>query len=331
MIIAEYVRLFKARSWMKRNMPFLYSWHAYVGYELDLFEIFKSPKTIDEVAAIHSLELELLERWVEVGVSIKYLKEVSRNRFKTSKSFMLPDSKKDPKSVGILLKEMMELHIPALLTYPAIMKTDERQTFDHEQHGTTVAKTSSLLEQLAYPKLIQLVKKNHIQSIVDVGCGHGGYLQKLSQELPEIKLTGIEINEEVADEAADRCMDIPNISITCMDVEEWRAESPADLIMMNNLLHYISPEKRVSLIQNLSICLSSSGMISIITPLRKPKHGKQFSSVFNSFFTAYDNLYALPTKKELSSIAEQSNMKLKGLKPIIREGGWYFATFVKKG
>ena len=330
MIIAEYVRLFKARSWMKRNMPFLYSWHAYVGYELDLFEIFKSPKSIDEVAAKHSLELELLERWVEVGISIKYLKEVSKNRFKTSKSFMLPDSKRDPKSVGILLKEMMELHIPALLTYPSIMKTDERQTFDHEQHGTTVAQTSTLLEQLAYPKLIQLVKKNKVQSIVDAGCGHGGYLQKLSHALPDIKLTGIEINEEVAIEADRRCRLIPNISITCMDVEEWGAADSVDLIMMNNLLHYISPEKRVNVIRNLSICLSGCGVISIITPIRKPKHGKQFSSVFNSFFTAFDNLYALPTKQELSSIADQSNMKLKNLKPIIREGGWYFCTFVKK-
>ncbi|MGD6794889.1 class I SAM-dependent methyltransferase [Metabacillus indicus] len=330
-MIAEYVRLYKARSWMKKNLPFLYSWHAYVGYELDLFEIFKSPKTIEEVAASHSLETEILERWVEVGVSIKYLKKVSRNKFKTSRSFMVPDSKRDPKSVGILLKEMMELHIPALLTYPSIMKTDERQTFDHKQHGATVAETSAMLEQLAYPKLVQILKKNSIHTVVDVGCGHGGYMQKLSKSFPDLTLTGVEVNKDVAEEAANRCSELKNISIDCMDIEEWSPEKKADLIMMNNLLHYLSPEKRPKVISRLSSSLSANGMITIITPIRKPKHGKQFSSVFNSFFTAFDNLYALPTKRELDALAKQSGMRLQSLKPIIREGGWYFAILVNNG
>ncbi|MFY4776706.1 hypothetical protein [Metabacillus sp. RGM 3146] len=131
MIISDYVRVLKAREWMKRNMPFLYCWHAYVGYELDLYEAFKKPKTIKEAAMELSLKEDLLERWVDVGITIHYLKKASKERFKTAKSFMLPSSKKDPRSTGVLLKEMMELHIPTLLSFPDIMQTKVKQTFDH--------------------------------------------------------------------------------------------------------------------------------------------------------------------------------------------------------
>lgn len=99
-----------------------------MGYELDLYEAFKKPKTVTEVAKEKELQEELLKRWVEVGGVIGYLKEKSKQRYQTVKKFMVPSSKQNPRSTGILLKEMMELHIPTLIKYPKMMTTDKKKS-----------------------------------------------------------------------------------------------------------------------------------------------------------------------------------------------------------
>jgi cyclopropane fatty-acyl-phospholipid synthase-like methyltransferase len=314
---------------MKRNLPFLYSWHAYVGYELDLYEAFKKPKTITEVAQEFSLKEDLLVRWVEVGGVIGYLKQRSKQRYQTVKRFMLPSSKNNPRSTGVLLKEMMELHIPTLIKYPKMMQEDKKESFNQNKHGMVVAQTSSLLEQLAVPRVMKVMKKANPKRVVDVGCGSGGYLLKLSKKFPKAAMLGIELNEDVAEEAKRNCREQEQIEILCKDVQEWRPESKVDFVMLNNILHYISPKKRITLFKNINDWLNRKGTLSVVTPIYKSKQGGQFSSVFNSFFTAFDNLYPLPSEDDLEELARQAGLKVEKMKPVIKEGGWYHITLTK--
>ncbi|MTH53951.1 methyltransferase domain-containing protein [Bacillus mangrovi] len=328
-MLNDYVRIMKARGWMKKNIPFLYTWHAYVGYELDLYEYFRKPKTISEVAQAYDLKLDLLERWMEVGLAIKYMKKMPKGRFRTSRSFMLPSGKKNPRSTGVILKEMMELHIPALLSYPAIMTTENKQTFDHDMHGGVVAQTSSLLEQAAYPVMHQIVKKKGAESVLDVGCGHAGYLIRLAKDFPHLKLTGIELNEGVANEARLRCRDYPELNIECRDAFEWNYAEKKDLVLINNLLHYIPHEKRPDLLKRASSWLGEAGEIIILTPMKHEKYGRQFSSVFNSFFSAFSNLHPIPGEGDVKEIAEQAGLHVSSIRPVIKEGGWFAVRLVK--
>ncbi|WP_226670095.1 class I SAM-dependent methyltransferase [Metabacillus litoralis] len=328
-MITEYIRIFKARGWMKRNMPFLYTWHAYVGYELNLYSAFKKPKTIEEVAEKYSLQKDLLQRWMDVGVAISYMKKGSKGRFRTIKKIMLPASKNNPSSSGAILKEMMELHIPTLLSYPSVMKTKEKHTFNEELHGTVVAQTSSMLEQLALRKISKLVKKNNVQTLVDVGCGHGGYLQKLAEKYPQINMYGLEANEEVSIEAKKRSEHVKRITIEHVDAFEWYPKTEIDFVMVHNLLHYLSTEDRKKLFTHIGKWLSKGGTISIMTPIQNGKHGQQFSSVFNSFFSAYENLFPLPTKEEIGKIAKHADLSISSYSPIVKEAGWYLITLEK--
>ena len=75
--------MFKARLWMKRNDSFLYSWHAYVGYELDLFKAFERRVKIAGVADACQIDGILLNQGTNVGVSIGHLNPMSRERNKT--------------------------------------------------------------------------------------------------------------------------------------------------------------------------------------------------------------------------------------------------------
>ncbi|QFT88476.1 Trans-aconitate 2-methyltransferase [Bacillus sp. THAF10] len=328
-MIGEYLRLFKARGYMKRNLPFLYSWHAYVGYELDLYEAFKKPKTVTEVAKEKELQEELLKRWVEVGGVIGYLKEKSKQRYQTVKKFMVPSSKQNPRSTGILLKEMMELHIPTLIKYPKMMTTDKKEVFNQKEHGMVVAQTSSLLEKLAIPRVMKVMKQTKPKTVIDVGCGSGGYLLQLSQKFPKMKMMGIELNEEVAKEAMKNCKNQDQIEIICADVHRWSPSQKIDFVMLNNILHYISPDDREDLFKKISEWIPNNGVLSVVTPIHHSKHGGQFSSVFNSFFTAFENLFPLPSENELALLAKAANLKLEKIQPVIKEGGWYQITFRK--
>ncbi|MFY4776707.1 class I SAM-dependent methyltransferase [Metabacillus sp. RGM 3146] len=166
--------------------------------------------------------------------------------------------------------------------------------------------------------------------MIDVGCGHGGYLQKLSAVYPDLQMLGIEVNEEVAKEAGSRCRECTNIRVECADAIEYHPKEKTDYVMMNNLLHYLSPEMRKALFIQMTQWLGKEGIISIITPIQNSRHGKQFSSAFNSFFAAFDNLYPVPEKSDLKEIADLIHMKMTDFRPVVKEGSWYFLTMKRK-
>ncbi|MGG4166532.1 class I SAM-dependent methyltransferase [Rossellomorea vietnamensis] len=330
-MIGEMVKVWRARTWMKKNVPFLYSWHAYVGYEMDLFEKFTKPASIQEVAVAQNIEMDLLEQWVEVGITIKHLKRVEDRKVTTRNRWKLPTSKKDPHSSGILLKEMMELHIPALLSYPQLLRNQTKQHFNSDVHGSTVAKTSILLERFAFPKVQKAIKKYNADSILDLGCGEGGYVKRIGERYPDKKMVGIEIHEAVAKAAEQSLKDFENIEIHCGDLHEYEPEQRFDMIMANNLFHYIDPSERLKFFEKASAWLGSEGVFFVLTPMQKSKHGKQFSSVFNSFFMTFQNLYPIPSQKEMETLAGKTHFKVESVEPIVKEGGWYVMIFRKNG
>lgn len=325
----DVMKMFKARMYMKRNEPFLYSWHAYVGYELDLFKAFERPMTKFDVADALQLDEALLGQWVSVGISIGHLKEAGRNRYKTWNAWKLPKAKGDNSS-GVLLKEMMELHIPTLLQYPEMMRQGSRLHFDEEEHAPTVAETSRLLEVLALPKMAKLLKEYGGNSVLDIGCGEGGYIQKLAERFPDTHFTGIEISPEVTETARVLTEKNENISIENADLWQYKPEKTQDMVMMNNVIHYIGLEKRGGLFRELASWLNAGGILSVVTPIAGSSDDPPFANVFNSFFSSFDNLYRLPTRGELEEWGTDAGLEMLGIQTVIKEGGWYIVKYRKK-
>ncbi len=324
----DFMKMFKARMWMKRNVPFLYSWHAYVGYELNLFKAFDRGVTVSDVADAYQFDEALLNQWVNVGVSIGHLKPLSRNRYKTGPMWKLPRSKEESSS-GVIIKEMMELHIPSLLTYPKMMREKTRNHFDADKHADTVAQTSRLLEVIALPKISKLLNENTSQHVLDIGCGEGGYIQRLAERFPKSDFLGIEVNESVANTATKLTKTLENVSIEQSDLWEFKPMQLYDLILMNNVIHYIAPEKRQALFTRLSEWLSDDGVLSVITPISGGQKSPPFVAAFNSFFHSFENLHPLPQSEELEKWGSDTQLTLIGIKTIIREGSWYVAQYKK--
>ncbi|MBA2175294.1 class I SAM-dependent methyltransferase [Halobacillus locisalis] len=322
----EWVIAMQARKWMKKNESFLPSWHAYVGVELDLFNEFEKAVTIDTVSERTGYPKDLLTSWVRVGVAVKHLKKRPNERYRSSKA-RCSALMGDDVSTGVqaILKEMMALHIPTMLKYPEIMRSHERAQFDHERHGEVVAETSALLEHFAIKKIKKMIRNQEVETIVDLGCGHGGYLRKLSAEFPDVKMVGVDINQKVINKARTLSEDYSNIKFEVGDIKTWKPEDDAqvDVILLHNIFHYIHPSERGELLEHLRSYVTKQGLISAITPINESEQGQAFSSAFNSFFVAHSNLFALPTKKELEGISEDCQFDMFDLDPIVKEGSWY--------
>lgn len=324
----DVMKMFTARMYMKRNEPFLSSWHAYVGYELDLFKAFGRPMSKFDVADALDLDEDLLEQWIMVGLSIGHLKEAGRGRYKIANSWKLPKPKGDNSS-GVLLKEMMELHIPTLLQYPEMMREKKRSHFDEEKHAPTVAETSRLLEVLAMPKMSKRIRDNQFKQVLDIGCGEAGYIKKLAKRFPDTHFTGIEISPAVAKKAKQLTEANANIEIVNADLWHYQPERQYDMVMLNNVIHYIGLEKREALFTELASWLNDGGIFSVVTPIAGSVDDPPFANVFNSFFSSFDNLYRLPRRQELAEWGDEAGLKLLGIHTVIKEGSWYIVQYSK--
>lgn len=319
-------RFIIARNWMKSNENFLTTWHAHVGYKLDLFKSFKSYKSIEQVATECQLSLPLLERWVEVGLEVGHLKKVMTGKVKAKRKMIRYASSDSPESVGILLREMMELHIPTLLEYPELLKTNGRMTFLEEKFADIVAQTSRLLEKAATPSILKCIKKEKPTSIIDLGCGYGGYLHSIHNKFSEIELNGVEINKDLAEKAQKNLGD--DVSIYHGDMVEFIEKFPkkVDMVMGHNLLYYFPENERQKLFEKIASVLKKKGTVTFISPMMKAKYGQVFTAAFNTFMTAHENLYPLPTLEEIKKSGKKAGLKIKEAKPLIKEGGWYLVT-----
>lgn len=328
----EIKKIWRARKWMKSNEPFLYAWHAHVGYAHELFDEFEHASTVSEVANRRTMNELLLTRWAEVGVAIGHLKKDKQGRVIAKKSMVESMSKTSNQSVGVLLKEMMELHIPILLSYPDLLSSDKYASYKDEDYGGTVAATSTFIERFAFPKVHQWLQKVNATSVVDFGAGYAGYLSRISAKNEDMRLVGIEKNRSVCLEAESKInlqLKSP-IDLYPEDMMSWEPEGEKfDVAMMNNLLYYFDPDDRHRLFEKAYNVTNDNGSLIIISPLHESDHGHAFSAAFNSFMSAHNNLHPLPTSNDMVKLATESGFELKQMKPIVKEGAWYYLTFQK--
>ncbi len=320
-------RMWHARKWMKQTEPFLMTWHAHLGYSLNLFQYFKKPETVENIANKYDLDEVLLSRWVEVGIAVGHLKKKSKKKIQSKREMVTYLTKESERSVGILLEEMFELHIPTLLNYKKeLVRQEETMS---TPVASMVAETSKLLEAVTLPKVASLLKKQKSKTVLDVGCGLGGYMMTLAKQFPTIQFHGVEIDQDVCRRANEE-NSFENVSIDQGDFKEMRFRKGYHTVMLNNILYYFTVVERLALIKKATDVLRKKGEMILITPLADGKHGKRFASAFNSFMTAHNEMHPLPTRKEVAYMAKQANVKVVEERALIKEGGWYLIRLKKK-
>ncbi|MEM1502697.1 methyltransferase domain-containing protein [Domibacillus sp. 8LH] len=332
-MIAEYRKMWEARNWLKKNEPFLPTWQAYVGYRLDLFHKLAGGATLQSLAEDYGYEETLLSSWADTGIVLGHLKQAG-GRLIPSKKMLKFFSQESDHSVGELLKELFEMHMPSLMNYPQMITSNQKGRFNGEDFGKTVAATSALIEKRAFGHVLSEINAQKPRWVLDIGCGTGGYLMKLADKIKQGTFVGVDISKECIEEARQKIRKKSlgeKVKFYYADINTWEVPSRFfDVIMMNNLLHYYSQDARKELLARVSKLISQNGTVIIITPLYLERGGQRFSAAFNSFMEAHENLYPLPKKDELIRDAEEAGLQLKSIKTVVREGSWYCVNFSKK-
>ncbi len=327
-MLMEWRRVWQARQLMKKNEGFLPSWHAYVGFKLHLFDELSQGVKMQTFIETSAYDATLLRNWVETGLVLGHLKLDRKQMLLPSKHAATYYSHQSPYSIGELLREMMELHLPTLLHYPHLMQSgQEKLIYRHEDFGQTVAETSAMIEKLAIREVMQWMKRHQPNNILDVGCGHAGYLIQLSKKYLTKQFTGIDVNPQVVQAAQQKVQhqNIQNVRILEQDISSLPAsEATYDQIMMNNILHYFSPQQRQQLFAWSREQLQHNGTLTVISPIYDKNQGSVFSAAFNNFMSAHQNLYSLPTQEEIVQYSKSSGYRVERMTPVVKEGAWYF-------
>ncbi len=82
----------------------------------------------------------------------------------------------------------------------------------------------------------QIIQPLHFESVLDVGCGQGSFLEELQLQFPNIKPHGIDISSSAVVLARQR---VPGGSFCVMDITEKFFDEPCDLVVCSEVLEHI--------------------------------------------------------------------------------------------
>ena len=128
-------------------------------------------------------------------------------------------------------------------------------------------------------------------TIVDIGCGYGPASFMLSLLSPKREITGIDYDKEKIDTAnnsllmRDSAGEIKgNIRFIHADIMEYELPQ-ADIFMLNDMLHYLSPENQRTLIENCIAKLNCGGKIIIRDGDTNKKERHKMTALSEKFST----------------------------------------------
>jgi 2-polyprenyl-3-methyl-5-hydroxy-6-metoxy-1,4-benzoquinol methylase len=102
-----------------------------------------------------------------------------------------------------------------------------------------------------------------IQSVLDVGCGYGDYLEALLTQRADRRLVGLELQEEVAEKTTDRLSSYSNVQISTDDVMQHQTSERYDLVLLNYVLFYFSGDQQRALLERLAELVSPGGYLLV--------------------------------------------------------------------
>ncbi len=109
----------------------------------------------------------------------------------------------------------------------------------------------------------EMVAVSSIQTVLDIGCGYGDYIDVISQISGVEQVVGIERQSNVYNEVNNRFADRGNVEIINENIFDVDTEKKFDLILINYVMFYFSEEEKVNLLKKLHDLLSEDGQIMI--------------------------------------------------------------------
>ena len=124
--------------------------------------------------------------------------------------------------------------------------------------------------------LIEIIMSLEFDSVLDVGCGQGSFLEELSTEFPTIRPYGIDISSEAVELAGAK---VPKGQFWLLDIEKEGLEESFDLIVCSEVLEHIPDD--VSALKNLYSMTKKYLLVSTVQGRMRRFEAKEVGHVRN--------------------------------------------------
>ncbi|MDT0607634.1 methyltransferase domain-containing protein [Croceitalea rosinachiae] len=171
-------------------------------------------------------------------------------------------------------------------------------------YGITINAVKSLLKKP--------VKKSY--TILDMGCGDGEMLRRISKAFEkqglEAKLIGVDLRDDVLDIARSKSKEYTNINFTKQDILELKDDFDCDIVLCTLTMHHFTDEQIHIFLKKFNT-LAKIGVVINDLERSKLSYGlfKLFSIVFiKTAIAKYDGLVSISKgfrKKELLTYSRQ--------------------------
>lgn len=91
-----------------------------------------------------------------------------------------------------------------------------------------------------------IIRPLEFESVLDVGCGQGSFLEELQMEFPGINPRGIDLSQSAVKLACER---VPSARFVVMDISEEALDEKSDLVVCSEVLEHIRDD--ITALQNL--------------------------------------------------------------------------------
>jgi 4-hydroxy-2,2'-bipyrrole-5-carbaldehyde O-methyltransferase len=242
-------------------------------------------------------ELEQLAAWLDVGVALGELGHAHGEYWlKGTLARALADARND--DMLAMLEELTSLHHRIVLDSPVLLGKHTRLSLA-DQPGDVVARSSRLVEPFIEAALEQVVLRQGPLHVLEVGCGSGTYMHKMTARNPELRVLGLELQPEVADQARqtlERWGVKERATVEAGDVRAREPDGSFDLVTLHNNIYYFPVAERVGVLRHLHGFLKPNGTLVVTTATRG---GSPSSSVLNLWGVMTEGCGQLPTPAEL--------------------------------
>lgn len=129
--------------------------------------------------------------------------------------------------------------------------------------------------------LLEKVKTEDPDRIVDIGCGDGRFSRELSLAYPEATVVGIDYSKRAIRLASAMNPDVPNLEFLSLDITEHAHLEPFDVAVLMEVFEHIPLEGADRFLAGVRQLLSDKGVLLLTVPHKnKPleyKHFQHFS------------------------------------------------------
>jgi len=126
---------------------------------------------------------------------------------------------------------------------------------------------TSLYEQEKYQRTIAALGDRRFESTFEVGCSIGVFTRLLAQRCRS--LLAVDIVETPLAAAREHCADLPQVQFKCMDITSGWPEGQFDLIVLSEVLYFLSPAAIAGVARRAASCLAPDGLVVLVNWLGK--------------------------------------------------------------